>query len=299
MEDKVPNLVIAGVNKAGTTSLFRALARHPQVVASDVKETCFFLPLRYDEPQPPVEHYGRHFPDRSGAKIVMEATPGYFYGGGRIAPVLAGLSDELRVVVSLREPVSRLLSFFRFQKSMLTLPADLTADDYVTRCLEFDDDDLVHRRELNPWFGVRGGFYDRDLPDWIEHLGDRLHVVFFDDLVADADRTVRDLGAVFGLDPTEWPDDETGRENRTIAPRRRALHRVALAVNGALEGPLRRHPTVKSRVRSLYHRVNADAAIDDLSPGCRASLEARYAESMSRTAALLAERAPRLPPWLR
>ncbi len=297
MPTNIPNLVIAGVNKAGTTSLFSALSLHPDVATSDVKETCFFLPLRYGEEQPPTECYSDHFD--TDAAVVMEATPGYFYGGSEIAPVLASLSSELRVVIVLREPVSRLLSFFRFQKSMLQLPASLTADDYVEHCLGHAPDDLAHRRELNPWFGVEGGHYDRYLPAWVEVFGGRLDVLFFDDLVADIDRVASALGARFGLDPQRWPAEASVRENRTIAPRRRLLHRAALSMNRTFERQLRRHPSVKARARQIYERVNTGEATDDLSAGTRDELERAYAPWNAALQQRLAPYGLALPPWTR
>ncbi|RMF23048.1 MAG: sulfotransferase, partial [Cyanobacteria bacterium J083] len=37
-----PNFVIAGVQKAGTTSVYNYLSQHPEVYMSPVKETNFF-----------------------------------------------------------------------------------------------------------------------------------------------------------------------------------------------------------------------------------------------------------------
>jgi len=53
--------VIAGVNKAGTTSLFVSLAEHPDVVASAIKETRYFLPARYGEPLEPRSVWDGYF----------------------------------------------------------------------------------------------------------------------------------------------------------------------------------------------------------------------------------------------
>ncbi len=44
---RVPNLVIVGVVKSGTTSLFNYLSQHPDICPSDVKETRYFDPLRF------------------------------------------------------------------------------------------------------------------------------------------------------------------------------------------------------------------------------------------------------------
>ena len=45
----VANTIIAGVNKAGTTSLFVSLSGHPEVAPAAVKETKYFLPPRWDQ----------------------------------------------------------------------------------------------------------------------------------------------------------------------------------------------------------------------------------------------------------
>ena len=47
---RLPNLVVIGVSKAGTTSLFEYLGRHRDVGLSDLKELRYFTPLRYGEP---------------------------------------------------------------------------------------------------------------------------------------------------------------------------------------------------------------------------------------------------------
>ena len=46
------DVIIAGVNKAGTTSLFVSLSTHPDIAPSSVKETRFFLPARYGSTLP-------------------------------------------------------------------------------------------------------------------------------------------------------------------------------------------------------------------------------------------------------
>ena len=41
-EGTLANLIIAGVTRAGTTSLFEALAWHPDICGSAAKETHYF-----------------------------------------------------------------------------------------------------------------------------------------------------------------------------------------------------------------------------------------------------------------
>src|SRR3712207_9448996 len=65
---RLPNLIIAGVGKGGTTSLFRYLGQHPQVCASRVKELRYFQSLRYGEPMAPLDQYTRHFAHWNGQR---------------------------------------------------------------------------------------------------------------------------------------------------------------------------------------------------------------------------------------
>jgi len=181
-DQTLPNLIIAGVNKAGTTSLYAYLAQHPDVGASAVKETCHFLPLRYGEPMPGIEAYHAQFARVADMPVRMESTPGYFFGGQSLINGLhASVGEDLKIVLIFREPVGRLVSFFNFKKSTLELPADMTLSGYVQRCRALSMDDLL-KREHNPWFGLEGGKYADYLPSWVEAFGDRLKVLFTDDL---------------------------------------------------------------------------------------------------------------------
>src|SRR4051812_12329998 len=42
MAETLPNFFVVGAGKAGTTSLHRYLAQHPQIYMSPVKEPCYF-----------------------------------------------------------------------------------------------------------------------------------------------------------------------------------------------------------------------------------------------------------------
>src|SRR5688500_8554449 len=58
---RLPNLIIAGVPKGGTTSLFRYLAQHPDICAARNKELRYFDAVRYGEPVAPLSSYAEHF----------------------------------------------------------------------------------------------------------------------------------------------------------------------------------------------------------------------------------------------
>src|SRR3954466_15902853 len=104
---RLANLVVIGVNKAGTTSLFDYLGRHPDIGLSDLKELRYFTPLRYGEPLGPLDSYAQHFDHCVEERYAVEATPGYFYGGRPLARAMHETCGSVRTVLSLREPADR------------------------------------------------------------------------------------------------------------------------------------------------------------------------------------------------
>lgn len=251
-------LVIAGVTKSATTSLFSYLAQHPDICPSEVKETYHFLPARFDEALSPLADYERYFRHCAGARVRMEASPGYFYGGPRLAEAIDSALPDVRVVVSFRDPVDRLLSFFHFHKEKALLPPDMRLSEYVSRAGTHTTDDLRKDRALERWTGVAGGQYGAYFPDWARIFGDRLHVVWFDDLRARPILPVsRTLEAV-GLPRLPEEAFTFSVENATVRPRFGWLHRAALRANQELEPFLHRHRRAKALVRRVYQKVNTE-----------------------------------------
>ena len=94
--------IIAGVNKAGTTSLFVSLSTHPDVAPSSIKETRYFLPARYGQSLPPVPH-SNAVPQRLQAR--RRSGRLCSVGSGIIIALLGVIAREINhpVVTALRQ----------------------------------------------------------------------------------------------------------------------------------------------------------------------------------------------------
>lgn len=298
MSPERADAVIAGVNKAGTTSLFVSLSTHPDVAPSAIKETRYFLPARYGQPLEPLSVYRDYFRDAGDRPVHLEATPSYFYGGHPVATRIAQDLVDPHVVLVLREPVARAISFFTYQKVRLRFPADLSITEYLDRADQLTDADFDHP-ENERYMAFRGGCYADFLPDWLDRFGTRrLHVVWFEELVADQMRVLTSLAAWLGLDPARFPAEALSSENRTTGYRNAQLQRLALAGNDRLERLLRRHPDAKRKLRGLYYRVNGKATRDEIPRAVREQLAARYREPNARLARQLEAAAIPPPSWL-
>jgi hypothetical protein len=299
MVDRPPraDAVIAGVNKAGTTSLFVSLSAHPDVAPSAIKEARYFLPARYGRPLEPFSVYEDYFRD-DDAPVRLEATPSYLYGGMAVATKMQGLLTNPRIIVILREPVSRAISFFEYQKARLRFPANLSITDYLAESDTLTDADFQDPNN-EKFMAFRGGCYADFLPAWLETFGtDHLQVVWFEQLVQEPETVVEPLARWLGLDPTRFPDDALSSENRTTGFKNKAFQSFALKANDRLERVLRRHPDLKRRLRAFYYRLNGRKVVADVPDAVRDELAARYEEPNARLTALLRPTGIALPDWL-
>jgi hypothetical protein len=294
----VANALIVGVNKAGTTSLFVTLGTHPEVAPASVKETRYFLPARWGQPLAPRVDYERYWLGAHDAPVRLEATPAYFSGGPALVQAVRAVCGDARILVVLREPVARLVSYFTFQQARLRVPASMTLTEYLERADALGDEDFRDPRN-EPYFGARGGVYADYLPDWVDEFGEQVLVLFFDDLVRRPADTVARAATFLGIDPASLPGAGLSSENRTTGYRSTPLQRGALYLNDRFEPFLRRHHGVKRRLRAAYFRINGRPLPTTLTDAERAVLTARYAADNARLAAFLATRGVgELPEWL-
>lgn len=255
-----PNLIVAGTNKSGTTALFRYLAAHHDICSSSIKETCYFLPLRYNKPIDPVETYLQYFAQHDDQSIVLESTPGYFYGGSAIANEIAKTLPGVRVVLVFRDPVTRFRSFFNFMKWMQKIDVGMTASEYLDACLAFSREDF--KDETNaPFFGFEGGQYHHYLAPWIDTFGDRLRITFFENLTNDPRVYLRNLADFMEIDANPFDNMSFAHENRTRRFSNAKLHALALKTYKLIGPVINRNPAIKRLALSAYNSIN-ETAID-------------------------------------
>lgn len=108
----LPNLLVVGAMKAGTTALHDQLAQHPAVYMSAVKETDHFL--RPDAAER-LDEYAAHFASAGEALVVGESSPNYtkreaFEG---VPERIAAALPDPRFVYLVRDPIERIRSHYQ------------------------------------------------------------------------------------------------------------------------------------------------------------------------------------------
>jgi sulfotransferase family protein len=252
----LPNFIIAGVNKAATTSVFQYLSHHPEVCCSSDKETNYFLPLKYGKTLLPIDVYKKQFRTFKNQKYVMEASPLYFYGGSLIATTIKNtVQKDCKILIILREPVSRLISFFFAKKKSLELEKNLSFSNYIDMCMNMQEKEIL-LEENNKFTGIFYGCYINYIKDWFTVFGNNLKIAFYDNLNSNPQLFMKELCNWLEIDGGYFDNFGFEIENRSFLYKSRFLQKMAIEINYGTSRFWRKNPALKKWVRKYYFKLN-------------------------------------------
>ncbi|MDQ3147496.1 MAG: sulfotransferase [Actinomycetota bacterium] len=226
----LPDFLIVGTKRGGTTSLHRYLLAHPRVLP--LFPSAERLPMRanlkgvhyFDSGfHQGTAWYRSHFPSTAcrqlmarrcgGPVLAGEATPYYLYHPD--APLRAGLvAPKARVIVLLRNPVDRAFSHWKEQRRRGYEPLASFEDALDAEAGRLDGEEERLRRD--PSYRsfshehqsyAQQGRYLGSLDRWMRtYPAGQVHVVRSEDLFTDPQRTYDDVLSFLDLPPFRMPD---------------------------------------------------------------------------------------------
>lgn len=213
----LPDFLVIGTMKGGTTSLYNYLAAHPQVFMPDLKELHYFVAEK--NLVRGAAWYERQFRAAGDAIAVGEASPDYTkYPLHRGVPArIAGLIPDVRLIYLVRNPVERIRSHYLH--------------------------DVARGRERRPIGAAVPGNehylapsrYALQIEEYLEYFGrDQLLVMTSESLRSDRRAAMRRVHEFLGVD-ADWSapvqDREFNATSRKTAPG--PLLRAARRIPGA------------------------------------------------------------------
>ena len=204
----LPNFIIIGATKAGTTALYWYLAEHPQIYMSPMKESNYFAygqdeegRMLYGDPEfhrfrvRSSDDYQALFAGANGSDAIGEASPIYLECPdvpGRIRDLI----PNARIVCGLRNPVDRAYSdYLMFLRKR-------------NRCFDPDRDltpDAPWAQPDSHWMQI-GKYYEL-LSRYCDVFPRRqMHVFLFDDLKRNSKDVAQAVFRFLAVDPSFVPD---------------------------------------------------------------------------------------------
>lgn len=222
----LPTFVIVGAMRAGTTSLYRYLADHPEVAFGSTKEIHFF-DGRFSQG---VEWYESHFEGAGDAGAVGEATPNYCYEPKAIERMAATVPDA-RLIMMLRDPANRAYSHYWHSRARgkETLEFDEALDAEAQR-LTGDQFERSH------FSYVDRGRYVPQIERILDHFPrDQLLVALFDDLKENPAELYRTVCSFLDVDASHRPSNLGEVINPFVTFRSTGARRLVRRIPGPLK----------------------------------------------------------------
>lgn len=178
---RLPNFVIIGAAKSGTTTLYEYLLRHPDVMMPELKEPEFFS--RNEVYSRGMDWYGSLFTTANPAQLCGEASTTYsrWPHTADAASRLARKLPEVKLIYLMRNPVERAYSHYAHH---MRLGITCTFEEALERSNEYVD----------------CGLYMMQISRYLRYFGqDRFLFLFTDDLKNDPAGTLQTMQSFLGL----------------------------------------------------------------------------------------------------
>ena len=292
----LPNFLIIGAAKSGTTALYRYLRQHPQIFFSPVKEPKFFA---YDGAPP--DYRGPIGDDQRPREIVTELSDYEALFAGATDQTAIGEASTLylyhpRAPERIRQhlPGAKLIAVLRH-------PADRAWSDFLSHTVIGGDGrepltDFAEALRAEPerirqnWWPLchyqARGFYHSQLRRYYDRFPrDQIRVYLYEDFQADPAGLCRTIFRFLGVDDSVRLEVSL-RHNMSGLPRHRGLHKLLTQPH-----PLKRllKPLVPDGLRErLVTRLrNRNLVRPPLSPDVRRQLLHEYRPDILRLQELI------------
>ena len=287
----LPNFLVIGAGRAGTTSLHHYLKAHPAVYLPAVKSPSHFYCTTEspgDGPAPGVTQphfvadpraYAALFSGVRGETAIGEVSPAYL-ATLHAAPRIAARLPRARLVAIVRHPVDR--AFARFVGRLRDGLESRTRFEEVVRDelqRPLERDDAVGTYLPASWIGHFLASYFERFPR------EQIRVHLFEDFQRDPLAVTQDIYAFLGVDPRVTPD-VSRRHNLSGGIVRNPLVRTLWSRTGAVRAGLRAFVPASIRDRA-FGIVTRDLVPVRLDPDLRADLTALYRPDIERVSTLI------------
>ena len=231
----LPNFLIFGVQKAGTTSIYNYLKQHPQVYVSPLKETDFFgreladgIAAEAKEGSQQLTRGGRQkiltladyqalFDGVTDEIAFGEASPNYLFNHQRAVPNIQKYAPEAKLIAVLRDPVDRAYS------------------DYLMHVREV----YGNLRPLAEQVKTRGsqshtllkGRYAEGVSHFLETFGkEQVKIFLYDDLRRDTGKLMAEVYRFIGVDDS-FAIDRGDRKQKAEVPKNQTINKLLRTKN--------------------------------------------------------------------
>ena len=292
--ERYPDFFIVGAPRSGTTAMFDYLAAHPQVFAASVKEPQFFAKdldsgsyLESVTFMRDKDRYLAMFAEARPDQLAGEGSTWYMYS--KVAATgIKQANPDARIIAMVRNPVQMLYSLHgrRLYAGSEDIPsfADALAAEPDRR-----EGRRIPAKARNPKALLyrEVGKFGEQLERYFDTFGaDRVHVIVFDDFIADPAAEYHKVVRFLGIDDSFEP--EFGVVNAGAARRSQRIQRLLLSKPVVRTAQLVIPRRARPLIGRTWDRINSRSEKrEPLDPQVAAQLRAELLPDIVKTGELI------------
>ncbi|WP_250658145.1 sulfotransferase family protein [Alkalimarinus coralli] len=197
----LPNFIIIGCAKAGTTSLYHYLKEHPDVFMPELKELRYFA---YDKSNPEhikkpdrvypirsMDAYKHQFSKVKNETAIGEASPRYI-NSAFAAHKIHRIIPHAKLILSIRNPVDKLYSAYNMEVRDGRASGDIEKELFDSQSL------LLHNALIYDKLKLYLSLFDAS----------QIKIILFDDLIRDATKEAQSLYRFLNVDSAFTPNTQ-------------------------------------------------------------------------------------------
>jgi len=283
----VPNFLIVGAPKCGTTSVYQYLREHPEAFLPLRKEPNYFC-ARETIGIGTRDAYLALFRNSTGKKAVGEASVNYLYEPDAPRRIRALLGPETKILIFLRDPVTMIYSLWGTYRREGLEPLDFaSALDAVSARMSDPEFARICRGAQSQYDYFARASYSAHVARFLDAFGTNVRVFMYEEFFQPGLPQFAELCRFLNIGDTHRPD---GRNyNPAGRPRSRTLYRFMTDWT-PWQDPLRALLPRRLRpyIRRVYRRMAViEAPMPRLPANLTIELRSRFAPDISRLEYLL------------
>ncbi len=226
----LPNFLIVGAARSGTTSLYHYMSQHPDIFMSPIKEPHFFSFVNdiphyngyrcegYNENiVTDFNTYKKLFSQANNEKAIGESSTSYLYYPKAASNIKQYIPD-CKIIILLRNPVDRAYSFYSF--AVLHGYEALSFEQGL-----FKEAERLMMNWIPIYYYMNWSYYYEHVNRFLNTFGtSNVRIYLYDDLKYSPDELITDVWTFLDVNPFFKPNMRI--ENRGGLPRSRIIHKA-------------------------------------------------------------------------
>lgn len=286
----LPNFIIAGATRSGTTSLYYYLKQHPQIGFPSLKEPRYFSSVDLKLPQKgpgdnTVDHklildfesYKELFASLQGFKIIGEASSEYLSHPEKTPDRIKAELGDIPLLFILRNPVERAYSAYN------NLKRDGRETESFEKALELEEQRIADHWDIM-WAYKYVGLYYKQIKTYVETFS-KVKILIFEEFIQNPKAELEGIFKFLGVSSDVKIDVKT-IYSKSGAPKNKIIGKLADRKNPVMY--FIRTLAFQLIPRKYFEKISAKLfSKGEMSPATRTYLQQYYSEDIAKLEKLI------------